>query len=389
VQVTPGTSGDKSSTATVAGGQHDNNSGNNTATATTTVCATSCADLRVTQTDSPDPATTGSPLTYTFTVTNGGPDTATSVALTDILPAGMAFSAAGSTAGCSEAGGTVTCAIGTMNTGASTTVNVVVTPSATSTSGISNTGLIAAAAPPTDPLPANNSATVSTLVYDPTWSDLSLTIADTPDPVSVGGTVSYVLTVGNQGPGTANGVTLTGAFPSGLAMASLSSTQGSCTYASGALSCSLGSINSSSTASATLRLVAGTAGTLNATATVATTGTDPQPGNDSASASTSVVSFLTGGGGGGGGGGCFIATAAYGNPMAEELHHLRALRDRYLLPTRAGRWFVERYYRYSPPVADFLRQHDALRAVVRVMLAPLVELAKVLTGGNGGRDGIQ
>ena len=82
--------------------------------------------------------------------------------------------------------------------------------------------------------------------------------------------------------------------------------------------------------------------------------------------------------GGGGGGPCFIATAAYGTPMAEELRYLRAFRDQYLLTNKPGRWFVELYYQWSPPLADYIRAHDGLRTAVRWMLAPWVGLSKHL-----------
>ena len=76
--------------------------------------------------------------------------------------------------------------------------------------------------------------------------------------------------------------------------------------------------------------------------------------------------------------GCFIATAAYGTSMAEDVRHLRAFRDEYLQTNEAGRWFVNQYYKFSPPLADYLRQHDDLRAVVRAALGPLVGLSKAV-----------
>jgi Zn-dependent metalloprotease len=71
--------------------------------------------------------------------------------------------------------------------------------------------------------------------------------------------------------------------------------------------------------------------------------------------------------------GCFIATAAYGSSMARDVLVLRQFRDQYLLTNAPGRFFVKYYYRYSPPIANFIAPHPVLRAVIRVLLAPLVE----------------
>jgi parallel beta-helix repeat protein len=72
---------------------------------------------------------------------------------------------------------------------------------------------------------------------------------------------------------------------------------------------------------------------------------------------------------------CFIATAAYGTDTAKEIDILREFRDEVLLPNGFGAKFVSFYYRTSPPLADFISQHEALRTVVRVgFIDPIVRI---------------
>jgi hypothetical protein len=78
-----------------------------------------------------------------------------------------------------------------------------------------------------------------------------------------------------------------------------------------------------------------------------------------------------------GGGGCFIATAAYGTPMAEEIQILREFRDEYLLTNPVGQALVDIYYRTSPPVAEFITEHPSLKSVVRAGLLPAVAMSAV------------
>jgi len=76
-------------------------------------------------------------------------------------------------------------------------------------------------------------------------------------------------------------------------------------------------------------------------------------------------------------GGCFIATAAYGTPMAEEIQILREFRDEYLLTNPVGQSLVGLYYRVSPPMAEFITKHPSLKPIVRVGLLPAVAMSAV------------
>ncbi len=76
--------------------------------------------------------------------------------------------------------------------------------------------------------------------------------------------------------------------------------------------------------------------------------------------------------------GCFIATAAYGSPLANEVSSLRIFRDRYLVTNKAGKLFLRLYYRFSPRIADSIRNHHFLKAYVRTALKPFVFFARLI-----------
>lgn len=84
---------------------------------------------------------------------------------------------------------------------------------------------------------------------------------------------------------------------------------------------------------------------------------------------------------GGGGGGCFIATAAFGSPMAGQVEILRQFRDRYLLTNAPGKKFVAWYYRNGPVAASFIKDKPLAKAAVRAGLYPLIGFSLLLISG--------
>jgi hypothetical protein len=80
---------------------------------------------------------------------------------------------------------------------------------------------------------------------------------------------------------------------------------------------------------------------------------------------------------------CFIATAAFGSSMAPDVMVLRQFRDRYLKTNALGQMFVDAYYSVSPPIANFIAQHDTLRTATRAVLSPIIFTVKYPLGSLG------
>jgi methionyl-tRNA synthetase len=75
-------------------------------------------------------------------------------------------------------------------------------------------------------------------------------------------------------------------------------------------------------------------------------------------------------------GGCFIATAAYGSPLAYQLDVLRAFRDQKMLENKTGKLMVFTYYKISPPLASVIAQKETLKKIVRRCIDPIVGFLK-------------
>lgn len=77
------------------------------------------------------------------------------------------------------------------------------------------------------------------------------------------------------------------------------------------------------------------------------------------------------------GGDCFVATAAYGSELADDVQELRSFRDDVLIPTRSGAAFFDEffahYYRLSPSIVAMMHADPEVRAMVQwAIVAPLV-----------------
>ena len=248
----------------------------------------SIADLLSVTAAAPAAVASGQTFPYTLTVSNpGGAGTATGVTLSDPLPAGVTFVNVTASAGtCSQSGGTVSCALGTLNPGDVVTVTITVTaPSATVQ--LSNTATVTANE--SDPAPADNTATAVTGVNA---ADLSVSATASPSGyVGAGTPLTYTLTVQNAGPNvTATGVTLTDTLPGGATFQTATASQGSCTQSGGTVTCALGSLAVGATATATIAVAAPSAGpTATDQATVSAVNPDWNPSNNMATVQTSVV----------------------------------------------------------------------------------------------------
>ncbi len=77
---------------------------------------------------------------------------------------------------------------------------------------------------------------------------------------------------------------------------------------------------------------------------------------------------------------CFIATAAYGSSAQKHVLTLRLFREKWLNTNPPGRWLVEKYYRFSPPVAQKISKNKTLKGITRIVLTPAAVMAGAFLG---------
>jgi len=144
-----------SNTADVTSSTPDPDGTNNSSTTTTDVITS--ANLSITKTDSPDPVTSGNPLTYTLTVNNAGPSDAQNVVVSDILPSRVTLASVSSSQGGCAA---LPCNLGTIASDGSAIVTINVTVNLATTGTLTNTASVTSDTD--DPDNSNNTATEDT-----------------------------------------------------------------------------------------------------------------------------------------------------------------------------------------------------------------------------------
>ncbi len=267
--------------ASVSATESDPNpSNNNTGSASTSVVAS--ANLSITNTASGNPVNAGSPLSFAITVSNSGPDaTSGTVTVTNTFPTGVTaftFSGAGWSCG-ALSGGTATCTTGSSIANAGSAPTLTLSMTAPGNGPAVDSATVSAAT--ADPNNSNNTASQSVTING--QADLAITKTGPPSSTA-GSTLTYTITVTNNGPSDTTAVTVADATPAG---ATFVSNSGACTTA---FPCSLGTMTAGQTRTiiSTFSTPAGFSGTsLANTATVSSTTTpDPNTANNSATATT-------------------------------------------------------------------------------------------------------
>lgn len=217
-------------------------------------------------------------LTYTVSVTNLGPSTASGVVVTDGLPAGVIFVLA-SGGGVNNAG-VVSWSLGSLTAGQ--TSNLTLTATAPAGGTLTNTAIVNS--PTGDPNPTNNTSPPVTTTVTPV-ADLTIG-KNGPAIISAASNLTYTISVTNFGPSTAGGVVVTDSLPAGATFVSAS---GGGVNNSGVVNWALGNLIAGQTSNLTLTVTAPASGTLTNVASVNSPTGDPNPTNNISPPVTTTV----------------------------------------------------------------------------------------------------
>lgn len=277
VDVIPGATGNASNTVTASTTTTDPVSPNDEATVSVPIGTT--FDLSVTKTTLDTPILNGETGRFRLAVANAGPSTATAVTVTDTIPAGLTY--VSDDAGCSYAAPTLTCVVGVVDTNDTPEITVTVRGNTvgthTNSASVTGTG--------TESDPSNNTDTSDMQVLPAT--DLRLE-KSAPSTVAAGGTLAYDLTVTNDGPDPATGVSIEDTLPAGVIF---QSADAGCTAAGQTVTCAIGALASGANETRQITVqVPISLGTQTLTNTAVTSGNegDPTPGNNTDDAVTTV-----------------------------------------------------------------------------------------------------
>jgi uncharacterized repeat protein (TIGR01451 family) len=296
LKVTAGTStGTKiTDTASVASNTLELSATNNSASTTTTVAVATDADLQVVNTAGASTVSAGNNVTFTTVVTNRGPALANNPSVTIPVPPNTTFQSLTATAGwtCIPAltvgsTGTVTCTNGFLASSSSASFAMVVNVNSGTAAGTVIGQTTSATATNNDPDSTNNSSTASSRVTSAINTDVAVAISGSPSSPKAGNAVTYTIGVTNNGPATATGVTVTAPIPSTEQFVSVSTNVGTCQFAGGVVTCSLGTMANGANATITLVVTATTVGSSTNSVSVTENENDTNSANNSAS--TGVV----------------------------------------------------------------------------------------------------
>jgi uncharacterized repeat protein (TIGR01451 family) len=242
------------------------------------------ADVSVTKSGLPAGILNLQNITYTLVVHNSGPDAASSVVLTDPLPAEVDFVGATTTQGSFvESGGFVTFNLGSLLAGASATCTITVTANTAGT--VINTASVEASEVDTNL--GNNSATAVNTVGP--VAELQVFQSDSPDPVVTGNNVTYTVGVTNNGPDAASSLSLIDTLPAGAAFISAVASTGNCSQSGGIVTCTLGDLDAAEFTTVTVVVTPAACGTSTNTVTASATEADSNPFNNTNIAESTTV----------------------------------------------------------------------------------------------------